>query len=431
MPRPSIQRPDPVRWWTFEVRLLTPGIIGGAAPRQTDADQPFRAASLRGVLRQWFRMGMADVLGGGEAEGARRQDVLLGLRRLESELFGTTSLGSRLILKAPRGGQVKPLPKPDARRAPGLNYLSYGLFGAGITTAIVPDARGPIRLELRLQRRTGDTEAHTQALERALLATLWLWSNLGGLGARTRRGWGAVELIPKSEIPPDVVPLGVRAGNLADLLKTLNDGLTGSLRALRALARTFGVPLPTGKRAPIPELRTLAGLAGFRVLPREYSSAEEALERAGQLYLDFRSTLRRSDRGQRPLDDYFAVKEALMDGRPPRNLGRAIFGLPLPYFFRSLGNRKAMVLPVPPRRLRYRGPAPDRVPSPLLFRVHALQTGRFAALLLDLDEAAPVPLGGCALRFVGNREDATLEAPDRRLMDEFLTYAIRRAGEQR
>ena len=424
---PPTPRPAP-QWWSLSARVITPAFVGGAEPRRTDPDAPLRPSSIRGALRHWLRMGLGDVLGGGEGDEDRRRAALGGLRRIEAALFGTTEAGSRARVGPTQAGAPQTF-AVDGTKQPGLAYLGYGLLPAKRSD---PDPKGlmpgqSLALRVGLQPRPSDPPALRAAMQEALLATLWLWANLGGIGARTRRGWGALWLV--ADGPDEQLEAWFPAdapGSVAALLDHLDGGLVRALKALRGLAVALGVEVPPPRdRRPLPELRTLYGVGAFRVMPRTTDKASEALERVGGELHRFRSTLARKARGLPPHADFAAVKEALLSGKAPAQLPRAAFGLPLNFYFKSLDGRKPAVKPTAPRRLRYRGPAPDRVPSGLLIRVHRLASGQHAVVLLDLDERAPAPLGGCGVVLEEGRRQWPAPAPGRGLVAEFLDLATR------
>lgn len=410
--------------WTLKVETLTPAFIGGARPREADAVSPLRVPSLRGQLRHWFRLGLAAVLRaprpaeGEPVSASATQDAMEALRRLEGDLFGTVTRGSRLLIKPAKNAKVLSFPRPDQRDRPGLRYLGYGIFEDRVPGVPCVGSRGQaIEIELGLFREPGDG-----ALARALAATVWLWTHLGGLGARWRRGWGSVQLVDGGGLPWAGPPLGEAAPDLRGLLQQLNDGLDATLDAFKALADATGAPRYEKSAPPDRVLRTILGIDAFRALPATFEDGVDALDFAGRLFLDFRSTLRRNARGAPPLLDYFEVKDRL-SGTTYSNkpLGRAAFGLPLPFYFRSLGGAKTVLHPVE-RGARPNDLAIDRLPSPLLFGVQRLRGGRCAVTLTDLIGAKHAdPMAGMEL---GDGLGGRFIPPDKTLMADFFRFAI-------
>jgi hypothetical protein len=435
-------------------------VIGGARPREVDVHQPLRVPSIRGCLRHWFRFGVAAQLHVGDEDagtptgGPRSRALPLSdeamrvLRKLEGELFGHVfddggekPRASRLVIRPiadpPTVGAVS-----QPAQGSGLGYLGFGLFSRDLaTTAVMP---GPFTLRLRIERLRGEDDAAYERLCGAVAATVALWATLGGVGARTRRGWGSLELrglgtLPWAGASKNIAapPLGTpaqsrkqRLGWMMDtldlaslLLRRYVDGhpaYQGS-RTAAALAEARAADKEAPRR-PHTQLRTLAGVDSVRFIAGDWPTASAALEAAGRRFMGYRSTLVRSQGGGTPHADYFEVKDSLNPPYPtPRFVGRAAFGLPLPFFFRSLGNAKAVVNLAETK-------LGDRMGSPLLFRPVQVGERQWRVALIYLMEAvapgAPRHLtGGHPLR-VGRSRDTT-PAPDDLLIREFLDLAVR------
>ncbi|MBK9368691.1 MAG: hypothetical protein IPN01_20685 [Deltaproteobacteria bacterium] len=195
-------RPTLPTWWRFTLHLNPPAWSGGARARLVDEDLPLRTASVRGALRHWLRLALGEVLGGGDGDRA----LALGtLRELETVMFGAVGRGApegaRVLLKPPVGGRVKKVTRQDEPKlGTGRRYMSYGVFDGNkrpeVVTGLTADDAHPVHLVVGLHVRSGDSGPQREALRRALGAVLWLGGSFGGLGGRSRRGWGGVELLP-------------------------------------------------------------------------------------------------------------------------------------------------------------------------------------------------------------------------------------------
>ncbi len=199
---------------------------------------------------------------------------------------------------------------------------------------------------------------------------------------------------------------------------TLRDGIGRAQDALTAFltAEKLGQrELTSEAPGPLEGIRTLDGLAEASGLRHTYSTGILALDHAGALFRDFRSTLRRRDRGQPPLPDYFEVKGSLQNpGSPPRHVDRAAFGLPLRFFYRSLNGATTTLNPRPPGSTR---PA-DRLASPLFFRVYKLGDGKHGVALISLaGKATAPPLQGAQILSQRSR-DAT-PPPSSRIINDW------------
>ena len=176
--------------WEETVRAITPIFGGGATPGTTDPVTVIRPSSIRGHLRFWWRA----------TQGARFADAA-ALSQEEARIWGTTETPSQVIVEVrdlntgrPEPCAVFPPDKSFPRFTPG--YPAYALFPFqgnkkdGEAPAI---ARRDVEFRLRILYRERDRYE--------VFAALWAWTNFGGIGARTRRGCGALlcdSLAPKS-----------------------------------------------------------------------------------------------------------------------------------------------------------------------------------------------------------------------------------------
>lgn len=419
------------------IELNTPAVLGGARPLRADPYFVLRPSSVRGGLRYWFRAAAASMLWpakGRDRDEQRRHDAAMldELRKLEAHVFGSTDRSSRVLLLPPEGGLVEPWrPLPDPRNQPGLRYLGYGLFES--------KGRPPDRLvtrgrplELRLRLRDEQPE-----LRGVVAAALWLWTAFGGLGARGRRGYGSMQLVSLRDgngglLAPFASLVAPLARSNQEHLDRLQRGIglaQDAIKALVAATRYGDHQLTSDGERPHPNIRTIDGITDLRTMHGETDEPMEALERAGSLMQRYRSSLAR----RTPLRDYHAVKQSLEPPyRAPTAVDRAAFGLPLNFYFRSLGGAKTQFLP---RRVGGgAGEEPDRVASPLIIRVHAVQPERgqrcYGVTLVNLaGRESTTPLLGCQLRQKGKEHDR-IEAPSARILDAFVQWALEESKRQ-
>ncbi len=165
---------------TLTLETVTPLFLAGADNQTPE----LRAASFRGVLRFWFRA----------LAGARTERVA-ELQQLESAAFGSTDLGSPVVIRASgradpplQTGDRRPLLHSRRRRFTNRAFVEGGRF------------------QLELSPRPGLPELSPGAIAATLLLL-----TLGGLGKRSRRGFGslrgvevAVEGIDLSKIPEEL-----------------------------------------------------------------------------------------------------------------------------------------------------------------------------------------------------------------------------------
>lgn len=167
------------RWVTFHLRTMTP-LFSGDDPTSPPVDSPIRVPSIRGVLRYWFRAVAA-------AHGVTAPQDLW---KAEEAVFGSTNKPSAIALRLsgplPRSN---PSPAPDwaakSQHPPfrGAEYLlGQGLWDRDHLKRGFVAARKDFCLDVRF---SGIAETDTR-----FMLSLWAWLTYGGLGARTRRGFG-------------------------------------------------------------------------------------------------------------------------------------------------------------------------------------------------------------------------------------------------
>lgn len=174
--------------WERTYRLLTPLFGGGVEPKTPDPVTVVRAAEVRGQLRFFWR-----AIRGWRAEGS-----LDRLRELEAEVFGSTERPSPLVVFleteeegrsedvfVDQPGKSFPKPRPEIAHP----YLAFPLQRRQDPKNYPVRVGVVFRLTLRFPKD----------LREEVEAALWAWETFGGLGGRTRRGFGA---IARKDAPP-------------------------------------------------------------------------------------------------------------------------------------------------------------------------------------------------------------------------------------
>lgn len=361
------------------LETVTPLFLGGADPR---GSPELRAASFRGALRFWLRALL------GSAAGYQHLEYL---RAAEADVFGSTGGASPVVLRL--SGQPH-VGVPNLGQD-GLSYLFFALKGRGqrqpAREAFLPGQRFQLILQPRPVREAKQRDAHLQALYRAA-AALWLLTHLGGLGARARRGGGALQVTRVDgdahlEGLPDWTVLADSPAEVqVQIAKGIND-----CRQLLDLTWTDELGMPT-----FDVLHPDA--VSIYVTDQSWTTWEAVLDNLGVRFRDFR----------KHSPDYGRVKEAVQRGSDFDEVQRAAFGLPIVFYYRSM--RGGGVL---------EGTRHSRRASPLCFRVVRLRNGQYT-LLLIVFKSALLPEGeGLKLRRRGGR-DAYGAVPDYKIIDIFL-----------
>ncbi len=204
----SASSPKSARRESFEVvlELATPAFLAGATQDGSDCD--LRSATLRGLLRWWWR-----TMHSGFLDSVK-------LRRLESAVWGDTKVGGavrvfvsavkpivRKQLDRKRVSVESSLPRRGDRPSPGLVYHSYGMEDGERAQRprwyAVPGNRWQVQLVARAgwlllpPRRKGEepqwAEVPTTLVLEQAQAALWLLCRFGAVGSKSRKGFGCFQ----------------------------------------------------------------------------------------------------------------------------------------------------------------------------------------------------------------------------------------------
>ena len=190
--KPSSIEPHPdVITKAYNIQVITPLFGGGVMGGENDPVTSIRSSSIRGNLRFFWR-----------ATRGTRFNSVLELRKREGEIWGTTENPSEVALEVEMKSSGKSYPCayfPEDKNFPRFekNHPSYALFPfQGNKRDGIPPAKCTLNVSFELKL------THSQTLSQDVDAAVWAWANFGGIGARTRRGCGALycnELSPKRE----------------------------------------------------------------------------------------------------------------------------------------------------------------------------------------------------------------------------------------
>ncbi|MBM4459504.1 MAG: type III-B CRISPR module RAMP protein Cmr1 [Chloroflexi bacterium] len=378
---------------TVPLRAVSPLFLAGSEPRGAPELRP---ASFRGALRFWLRTLLGSSLD---------YQSLDRLREAETMVFGDAGedSGSPIVVRvagAPPSGRFTPSSDP------GVRYLFFSMGQrdrdprTGQTTTIWRDCFPPNSdFSLILQTRLPGSSPNLELALRRAAAALWLLVYLGGLGARSRRGAGSLQATGEPSGWSDKLPpLRVQATTPAQLAVELRNGL-------RSLREATSLPLLQAMRVPSAFDVLHPDVTDIHVLNHTWPTWQDALEAVGAAFQGFRNRF--------PPDDYRTVK-GVISGQSQRlePVQRAAFGLPIVFYFRSLGGARGTL----------QGSEHDRRASPLLIKPVRLANGQhtvvftiFRASLLGRSER-----GSEQLKLMPRGRPAYAPTPDFGLVDEFL-----------
>lgn len=343
----------------YNIQVITPIFGGGIKAGENDHMTLIRPSSIRGHLRFFWR-----------ATRGTRFNAVSELRQREGEIWGTTENPSKIALEVEMKSPGKTYPCayfPEDKNFPRFekNHPSYALFPfQGNKRDGIPPAKctSNVSFELKL--------TYPQNLSHDVDAAVWAWTNFGGIGARVRRGCGALyckELSPKRE--------------------SLSSWYKSSLES-------FGVDLSLSPEWPILPERFLVRESNGNNVLQEWAEVVGLMQtfRQGQgVGRNPGSSHNRPGRSRWPEPESIrqatssrSTRHALMPMIPYYAFPRAELGLPIVFHFKDIGDPKDTELyPV------IEGQKKTRMASPLILRPIICRNGEVLQLILRLN--SPVP----------------------------------------
>lgn len=177
---------------TFECEVITPMFLSGADPNQVE----LRAASIKGALRFWWR-----------AIVGQRYKNIEEMKEAEGRIFGNTELKSRVSLKIEPfstinystndfpEGELYPVKTSKSERPFRLNILDYLAFGIAEYNRekhkIIYNR--PYIMPLTIFKMIIEYDSSQKD---DLLKAIGCLNYYGGLGAKSRNGFGSISITP-------------------------------------------------------------------------------------------------------------------------------------------------------------------------------------------------------------------------------------------
>ena len=371
-------------------RVVTPMFCAGAEPEQAE----LRLPSFKGVLRFWWRA----------LSWARLRGDLAKILEEEAELFGSSSGGqSRVSLRFEKAthpelvskGAVLSISAEDQRTVgEGARYLGYGVMEAFASRNRGTEAgqltrscvRAPLDFTVRARGRrlTKDT---VETLLDALIAV----GVVGGMGARSRRGYGSLSLRSLSVNAAELWTEPQSLNDLRDRIHMLQcNGDPNRLPEFTAFSRGTRQVLVTGTRSNLAPMELL-DLVG-REFVRYRSWGRNGRVLGTQSECNFK-------------DDHDLMKGSRRSAHPRR----IAFGLPHNYGQRH----EDQVGPY--------GKEFDRRASPLFIHIHECRSAAIAVLSFFparfLPDNTGISVGGTR---VPHNPEAELYRPVHEFLDRLL-----------
>jgi CRISPR-associated protein Cmr1 len=171
---------------TREYELITPLFGGGVEPGLADPVTTIRATEIRGHLRFWWR-----ATRGNDPKFDGRVDLM---KKAEGELWGAVSSGNDTL---PSQVSIQVVPTNRGRK-----FIAKTNRGEEVDVFDLKSPFGYAAFPLR-DRRQHVIEGvkfrliihYPSSSITSVEAALWAWETFGGIGGRTRRGFGAINLL--------------------------------------------------------------------------------------------------------------------------------------------------------------------------------------------------------------------------------------------
>lgn len=305
----------PPSWHRLQLEVVTSAFLGRfpeSDPPVASGEIPFPVPSLRGVLAYWLRTLAGPYIG----------DDITQLLRVESELFGAAAGAGRpshILLRSER----VPVSAPPDKSEVGSDYLDLAyLMGPGLISDDEPRPRRlrPRRVTVSLRNLGGELHADL------LLSALWALRAFGGVGARSRRGFGTLAVADNARGTP-VVARFKREWLIRDDIRDLPQVLGCVETAIAEL----GVPRGGFTRAPA---YPCFAPGAFHAEEHSLGAGGTDLVRLavlGKLLRDFRRPVT-NRKGRQITSGYDEVIRPFSTGRTPESPFRdGALGLPVVY----------------------------------------------------------------------------------------------------
>ncbi len=349
-----------------EYELITPLFGGGVEPGIADPVTVIRATEIRGHLRFWWRATRGGQFNGDLQKMKEAEDAIFGAASSGEDAFPsrvitqtiTTNRGSKFIVRNHKGEEVDVF----ALNSP----FGYAAFPLRDRKQHIIEG---IRFILKLQ--------YPSSSKADIEAALWAWETFGGIGGRTRRGFGAIRLVFVNKVPQP---------------------LSQASRLHEVISQKILQHCPTGK--PNPDWPCLSKDSRDLVITTPHRNAIEAWKYLIKRLKEFRqkrnqgSQPNRPGRSQWPEPDAIRriTKRASARHKQPLSrldiFPRAEFGLPIIFKFKDEEHGDP-----PITTLEGANEDEKRLASPLIIRPLACANNQAVGLAMILDAPLTPPSG--------------------------------------
>lgn len=380
--------------------VITPIYGGGVEPAENDFITPIRGTEVRGHLRFWWRA----------SRGGRFGGNLKALKKMEDRIWGSASVDKpkkdknkrpaavRIqILEANQGtklGVFEVARNPNDPRKTVVTELNKANVPAYAAFPLRPDkdaavgTKSPaVYKDAAFTMRISYAADHREDVE----AALWAWETFGGIGARTRRGFGALRCLQVDGADPPALPPGCGSRDVENWIvsqlkqEDVEEEWPDHVSHLAAGMRLRAIKVPGD---PIDAWKWLIGAF------QQFRQSREGGP-YGPSHWPEPNAVRQAVKGT------VSSKSPALGNKTPR----AYFGLPIIFHFPQEGDVPDVTL---------KGKETDRMASPLILRSLYCDDRNAIALAAAL-EGPQIPIEGLVLdedKGPNHPADPDLKAPE-------------------
>jgi len=380
-----------------EYELITPLFGGGVDPGEADPVTTIRGSEIRGQLRFWWRACRGGQFNGDLAEMKKAEDRFWGKAYNKNEDVPSQDQLVQITVETLHSGEtVKPfniIPDRTGRKAkPNSDRNSPPSYAAFPLQPSDDDLKKPDfkQKEVRVNIKFRLTISFPANRKTDIEAALWAWETFGGIGARTRRGFGALHLLAINNVAYTDLPISnqeqAREWIKRKLLQFVIDrNQSGSFPTLSIKAQfhvtdSFSDAMGAWKWL-------IGKLSGFRQTPDGRSGRSNWPEPEAIREITHRR--------------FYKYQTRLGSQKFPR----AAFGMPIVFHFKDSGDPEDTTL-------QGKDKGQERLASPLILRPLLCKGGQAVGLALLLEGNRMIP-GGLQLvekNGIGHDVEATLNS---------------------
>jgi len=352
---PEWQEPANREAIEVELQLITPMFGGGYKTREVDPLMPIRPAAIRGHLRFWWRATAGAQYESAEELYQAETAIWGGAATKEDKAVGKVAIQVQLKNAGKPAPYSEIAPRATPREGPLHGYFLFP-FQAQRDGTPAATGRQEIAFRVRLLLHDSLSNEEREAVRNALKA----WIAFGGVGARTRRGCGALTVVGSN---PTEWLMPIERTQCQDWLN-----------------RLIPVALREGKTVALP---SLVNAQVFLVSP--LSDATQVWRELGRFWARFHKG--HFDENYQPMkgskwNDYRGVLCRLRSGTESLRLAKPYLGLPIIY--QEIRGAKGLCFTgtLEPTES-------GRMASPVILKPVALSNGKIAGLIAVLNAQPP------------------------------------------